>query len=501
VARLSPRQWFWFALAATLAFRFWLSAALPISADEAYFILWGRNPALGYYDHPPMVGWLLAPLAALSEAAWWMRLPSVLLPAALALLVRRALAESFGRDADTADLAALAVLLVPVNVWNVLITTDTPLIFFSVLSMLAFARQRFFLAGLLLGLAFLSKYFAVLLGLAYLAWAIAARRPRAFLLALAGALPFGLLNLWWNWQNCWCNVMFNAINRNEDAALSWSNPALYVLTLAYLGAPLLWFAWRQRARLRESLSRPEAGVLLAAWLLPLAAFAALSPLKRIGLHWLLSFMPALVLSVALALERRALAVTLRWFGALAVIHIALIVAGAALPLDFWRSPLDRWGRPGSYDRLVQSWALLAYPEDVLQPLGPLLARYRLAADSYSVGAELSYHTKRHVPVFGTGSSHARQDDIDSDWRRYDGRDFLILLRKPPDLEHYRPYFREVESREVPARGTRHYALLGRGLDYAAYREGVLKTVRERWYRIPAWLPAGGCYFFERYGFE
>jgi 4-amino-4-deoxy-L-arabinose transferase-like glycosyltransferase len=490
VATLSPRQGFWFALAATLAFRFWLAAALPITADEAYFVLWGRHPALGYYDHPPMVGWLLAPLAALSEAAWWVRLPSVLLPAALALLVRRALAEHFGRDADTADLAALAVLLVPVNVWNVLITTDTPLIFFSVLSMLAFARQRFFRAGLLLGLAFLSKYFAVLLGLAYLAWAIAARRPRAFLLALAGALPLGLVNLWWNWQNCWCNVMFNAINRNEGAGLSWTTPALYALTLVYLCAPLLWFAWRGRARLRESLSRPEAGVMLAAWLLPLAVFAALSPAKRIGLHWLLSFMPALVLSVALALERRALAVTLRWFGALAVLHVALIIALLAPPIETWKDT-----------RLYQRIVLLADPQAVLEPLGPLLARYRLSAESYSTAAELSYHTKRHVPVFGTGSSHARQDDIDSNWRRYDGRDFLILLRDPPDLERYRPYFREVEAREVDARGTRHYAALGRGLDYAAYREGVLRPVRDRWYRIPPWLPVGGCPFFERYGFE
>jgi len=490
VVALTPRQWFWSALAATLAFRFWLAAALPVTADEAYFALWGRHPDIGFYDHPPMVGWLLAPLMALSEAGWWVRLPSVLLPAALAFLVRHALVRDFGRDAGTADLAALAVLLVPVNVWNVLITTDTPLVFSSVLSMLAFARQRFFLAGLLLGLAFLSKYFAVLLGVAYLAWAIGARRPGAFLLALAGALPFGLLNLYWNWQSCWCNVMFNAINRNEDAALTWTHPALYVLTLAYLGAPLLWFAWRGRARLRDSLARPEAGVLLAAWLLPLAVFAALSPLKRIGLHWLLSFMPALVLSVALALERRALVVTLRWFGALAVLHVALLLGLLLPPIETWKDT-----------RPYQSIVLLVDPQAVLAPLGPLLARYRLAAESYSTAAQLSYHTGRHVPVFGPGSSHARQDDIDSDWRRYDGRDFLVLLRHPPDLERFRPYFREVEARAVDARGTRHYALLGRGFDYAAYREGVLRVVRERWYRIPPWLPVGGCYFLERYGFR
>jgi len=50
----APRQWLLFVFAATLLFRVWLAAAAPITADEAYFLLWGRAPALGYYDHPPM---------------------------------------------------------------------------------------------------------------------------------------------------------------------------------------------------------------------------------------------------------------------------------------------------------------------------------------------------------------------------------------------------------------------------------------------------------------
>jgi 4-amino-4-deoxy-L-arabinose transferase-like glycosyltransferase len=490
VPTLTPRQWFWGALGATLVFRFWLAAALPITGDEAYFVLWGRRPDLGYYDHPPMVGWLLAPLVALSQAEWFVRLPATLLPAALALLVRHALAAWFARDADMADLAGLAVLLVPMNVWNVLVTTDTPLVFFSVASLLAFARQRFLLAGVLLGLAFLSKYFAVLLGLAYLAWAIAARRPGAFGLAFLGALPAGLVNLYWNWQACWCNVMFNAVNRHEDAGLSWGTPALYAASLAYLAAPLLWFAWKGRAQLRAALARPEVGATLAAWLVPLALFALLSPVKRIGLHWLLAFMPAIVLSLALALERRALVVTARWFAALAVLHVALFVA-LLVP------PLETWQENRRYQRLV----LLFDPQAVLQPLGPLLARYRLTTEGYSLAAQLAFHTERRVPVFGAGSSYARQDDILTDWRRYQGRDLLVLRREPPDLARYRPFFREVEAREVPARGTVHYAVLGRGFDYAAYREQVLSVVRERWYRIPQWLPVGRCYFFERYGFR
>lgn len=487
---LTPRQGFWLALVATLAFRFWLGAVFPMTADEAYFVLWGRRPELGFYDHPPMVGWLLAPLVAVSQAEWVVRLPSILLPAALALLVRHALGAWFARDADTADLAALAVLLVPMNVWNVLITTDTPLAFFAVASLLAFARQRFFLAGVLLGLAFLSKYFAVLLGLGYLAWALAARRPGAFGLAFLGALPAGLVNLYWNWQACWCNVMFNAINRHDDAGLSWTTPALYAASLAYLAAPLLWFAWRERARLRAALPRAEVGVAVAAWLVPLAIFALLSPVKRIGLHWLLAFVPALVLSLALALERRALAVTVRWFAALAVLHAAVFIALAVPPLETWKDT-----------RLYQRLVLLVDPRAVLAPLGPLMARYRLSAESYATAAQLSYHTRRHVPVFGAGSSHARHDDILTDWRRYQGRDLMVFRRDPPQLDQYRPYFREVEAQAVSARGVTHYVVLGRGFDYAAYREGVLAVVNARWYRIPSWLPVGGCYFFERYGFE
>ena len=483
---LTPRQWFWGALAATLAFRFWLGAALPLTGDEAYFAIWGQRPGLGFYDHPPMVGWMLTPLVALSSAEWWLRLPAILLPAALALLVRHALGAWFGRDADTADLAALAVLLVPMNVWNVLVTTDTPLALFSVASMLAFARQRFLLAGVLLGLAFLSKYFAVLLGLAYLAWAIRARRPAAFGWVFLGALPAGLLNLYWNWQACWCNVMFNAINRHDDAGWSFATPVLYAASLAYLAAPLLWFAWKGRDKLRD----PAHAALLFAWLVPLAVFLLLSPVKRIGLHWLMSFMPALVLTVALALERRALVVTLRWFGALAVLHAAAFLVLAALPLQTWNNA-----------RLYQRLVLHFEPQAVLAPLGPQLARYRLATEGYSLAAILTHHTGRNVPVFGAGSSHARHDDIVTDWRRYQGRDLAIFRREPPVLENYRPYFRELEALELPARGATHYAVLGRGFDYAAYREGVLKAVNERWYRIPAWLPVGGCYFFERYGFQ
>ena len=499
---LTPPQWLLFALAATLLFRLWLSAVAPVTADEAYFILWGRVPALGYYDHPPMVGWILAPLAALSDASaladasWLLRLPAVLAPPFAALMVRGALRHWFGRDDDTADLAALAVLLAPMNIWNVLITTDTPLLLFSVASLLVFARaaqqdsaKLFLLSGVLLGLAFLSKYFAVLLGLAFLVWAILSKKPKAFLLVFLGGLPFGLLNLYWNYKTCWCNVMFNAINRHEGdgSGLSLATPALYAASLAYLVAPLLWFAWRGRAAMRAAWQRPAERALILAWLVPLAVFAALSPVKRIGLHWLLSFLPALVLSVALALERRQLVASGRVFALLAALHVLAIAVVAAVPLDAWRA--------------TRFHARLVFPGRIAEltaAMAPDLAGKLLATDSYASAALLEYHTRRPVAVFGRGTSHARQDDIDTDWRAYDGKDLVIFRREPPLKQEYQPYFRDVEVKRIPLGSGSYHAVLGSGFSYQAYRTGVLADIRDRYYRIPAWLPVGHCYFFERY---
>ena len=56
----------------------------------------------------------------------------------------------------------------------------------------------------------------------------------------------------------------------------------------------------------------------------------------------------------------------------------------------------------------------------------------------------------------------------------------------------------VETKRVPLGGGVYHAVIGTGFDYAAYRARVLGEVRDRYYRIPRWLPVGRCYFFERY---
>ena len=37
-----------------------VAAVTGLSDDEAYYRLWALAPALSYYDHPPMVAWMMA---------------------------------------------------------------------------------------------------------------------------------------------------------------------------------------------------------------------------------------------------------------------------------------------------------------------------------------------------------------------------------------------------------------------------------------------------------
>ncbi len=535
---LPPRRWLLITAAVLLVFRLVLSALVPMTGDEAYFIFWGEHPAGGYYDHPPMAGWWLTALLAVSRAEWWLRLPSTLMPFFLAAMLWHCVRQSAGvgspgtggeeERTQRADFVALLVLLQPAGVWNVLFTTDTPLPPFALLSMLAYVAALrspaifsslawHAAAGLFLGLAFLSKYFAALLGFAYLAHVISAQRAAArtggnggdggtdggtirrwtgFAALVAVALLAPAYNLWWNSGHCWTNLLFNFMNRNTDAGFSWTNPLLYVVSVLYLALPFLcWELWRARREVAERMkSNMTVGVAFYFAAIPLLLYALMSLQKTIGLHWLLAFTPFLALLAALTLPLSALTRVLRAAIPFAILHIVLFAAIFVFPLSTWQSlPL--------YKGIV----FTVRTPQLLQAAMPHLERCGggraenciLASNSYSAAVTLAYAADRHVPVFGEGSRYARQDDAVTDYRAFAGRNFLILRRTPSPPGEYDAYFARTESAQVAIEGVPFYLVTGYSFAYEPYREHVLSRVRERYYHIPSWLP-GSCPFCERY---
>ena len=303
-------RWLLAAGLASLLLRFLIAATFPITGDEAFFYWWGVYPDWGYSDHPPMVGWLIALMrATLGDSIWSIRLPVVLLPLGLGAALWWALKGVCKRRAAW---AVLFFWLAPLNWLNMLITTDTPLIFWSVLSAAALVRaeQRsqadraayglYALSGLFLGCAFLSKYFSVVLGLAYFVYfgLYSRQRLAGFALLVLCALPGPAINLAYNLSHGWSNIMFNVYNRNENELFELRKPLLYIVMMGYLITPVaVWMAVKHRRALLSTASSAKALRLLACLVLvPLLFFMLLSAKKS---HW--SALGAVVLSVWLCL--------------------------------------------------------------------------------------------------------------------------------------------------------------------------------------------------------
>ena len=459
-----------------------------------------------------MIGWWLAGLSAVADSEWWLRLPAVLQPAILAWTVRWALPHLVPGVAPwRRDWLTLLVLLAPANVWNVLITTDTPLIYFSVFSGLAWLRAArdddlrwYAVAGICLAGAVLSKYFAAILGFAYLVDVIRRRTPRALAglaLAYACTLPALGLMAWWNSRNCWPNYMFNFVNRHEGAGWSATTPLLYGLSLLYLlTPPVLWLVWKELRHRRPASAEfqavaapdvnnvPALGVLVV---VPFILFAALSLVKTIGLHWLLSFVPFALIWLALRLSPATLDRLGRFFVGFAILHVVVILVIAMLPMETWQ-------KNRKYEGLVLTFARQELAQALAADRGDRQKNWVLAMDGYSNAVTLGYNLRQYVIVFGEASSHARHDDILTDFRQLAGRNILVLRKSAPDLTYYRQFFKEVRVDTFDIRGVRFWEVKGEGFDFSTYRDQVLRKAKTRYYALPRWLPQRGCYFCDRY---
>ena len=58
-----PDRFFAWSLTVALFVKLLLALTVPLTGDEAYFLVWAENLDFGYYDHPPMVGWVVALLS------------------------------------------------------------------------------------------------------------------------------------------------------------------------------------------------------------------------------------------------------------------------------------------------------------------------------------------------------------------------------------------------------------------------------------------------------
>lgn len=233
------------ALAVCLAGHVWLGFALGLSVDEAHYALYALHPALSYFDHPPLVGWVQMPFVFLGGFDWLMRVMPLALWGitawALWRLSKWALVLFFLSPVH--QLLGLALvpdsLLLPLTLWVMVLTWK--------LSIDIAYRSYWIWLGLALGLAGLSKYTGVFLALGagiilFASHGLALFKARGlWFAALIAALLISPVIVW-NAQHEWASFAYQ-FSHADGTTNSWE--AKRVLTygliqlVAYGTLPLL----------------------------------------------------------------------------------------------------------------------------------------------------------------------------------------------------------------------------------------------------------------------
>src|SRR4051812_46957591 len=222
-------------ISALVCLRLLAAAWTPLTFDEAYYWMWSKHLAGGYYDHPPMVAVVIRLGTMIAgDTPLGVRLVSVLLTLPMSWAVYRTAELLFGgkRIAVTSMLLLNATMITSVGL--MIVTPDAPLLVASSFVLLALAqvlstgRGAWWLAvGAAVGAALLSKYTALFFGPAILIWLVAIPKLRHWLASpwpyLGGLVALVVFSpvLKWNADHQWVSF----IKQLGRARIEHFNPA------------------------------------------------------------------------------------------------------------------------------------------------------------------------------------------------------------------------------------------------------------------------------------
>jgi len=225
--QVKSEKLFIFLLAGWFLLNLLQSVFTEITNDEAYYALWGQQPAFGYFDHPPMIAWLVAASDLLFDGNLAVRFGAVLLQVIALPMLWSLSGSRFGETATVWRFFAVSASVVMFSAYGFITTPDVPLLFFSVVFLLVYREfliRRNWLNTILLALTvaalIYSKYqsglFLLLVVLANLRLLRYYQSWLAVLLALVLLIP----HFWWHYEQGFPAFQYHLADRST--AFQWS---------------------------------------------------------------------------------------------------------------------------------------------------------------------------------------------------------------------------------------------------------------------------------------
>ncbi|MBQ7502043.1 glycosyltransferase family 39 protein [bacterium] len=435
--------------------------------EEAYYWLYSQHLSLSYFDHPPLVGWLIYISTSLTnDAEFWLRLPTVLC-GAFTLLLIYLLAERIFNPKIAFIAACIAAALPAFELYAIFTMPDAPLLTFWCLGLYAGYRlydeenkNFWLLLGAATGLAMLSKYPGLLTPLAALLTIFFKKKfqlfkcwqfPVSIILALAIFSPVII----WNYQNNWVSFLYQGACRFGEATSLLDKFGGSALNISALATPLgiIFFAfciWKCFRHITE-----EKWFYLFSAFLPFAAIIlAVMSVRLVQLNWPLPVYPALVIMTAAILEEEKVWNKWSWRTVLGVIFIPAILISLT-PLIVAIKPFTALNRVNE----IKGWDTVGKEAAIAINKTDDPSRCFIAGNAYGEAAEIAYYSKMPERTLSSNvfGDYARSFDFWSPKGAYQGWDCIYIVTErvksdgsfvplePFQLDFIEPCFESIDT--------------------------------------------------------
>ena len=339
-------------VAALVLLRLVGAAWTPLTFDEAYYWIWSKHLAFGYYDHPPGVA-LVIRLGTMiaGDTEFGVRLVSILLALPMSFAVYRTAEILFGGQRVAATATILLNVTLMAAVGTLIVTPDSPLlvassfVLFFLAKVLESGRGAWWLAvGAAAGAALASKYTAMFFGPAILIWLISSPKLRTWLaspwLYLGGLVALIVFSpvILWNADHGWVSFI-KQLGRSEVVQFKPGFIGELIPTQIAFATPLVFILGAMGL---YALARREGGALAARalinamfWTITLY-FLWHSLHARVEANWFAPVYPAFAIAAAVAANltrweprpQRVVNFCLRWASPVGILMFAALIVQA-----------------------------------------------------------------------------------------------------------------------------------------------------------------------------
>ncbi|WOC39857.1 glycosyltransferase family 39 protein [Polaribacter sp. HL-MS24] len=301
-------------------FRLALLPFMGLMPQDAYYYLYGQNLSLSYFDHPGMIGYLLRFFTDIFGTSVFVVKFADFFVTSISLLSFYKLASYFLSFGKLQRAMVLITSTIFISILSFNSTPDVPLVLFWTLSLIClykaiFKEQKgfFILGGIAMGLAFNSKYTALLLQIGLFGFLLFSNEYRK--LFRSPWMWFGVLAsvvvtfpVWyWNYLNDFASFAFQSSERTHSISEFKLSPKYFFGAIGHqmlLLLPVLFvvfvtftFKYCKKVLLQWRLPQSKTLFLLAFFIPTFVGFFILTPIYWVKLNWM---MPSYITGIILA---------------------------------------------------------------------------------------------------------------------------------------------------------------------------------------------------------